>query len=253
LRKPADLDISGVAKSHLDRVNLEISPADVMFAGSIEHYLSCGASALNAIAALLQLAQSNVPRRILDFGAGAGRVTRWLRAVFPDAELEACDVREADVAFCREHFGVTAWASSTEIGALSAPHTYDLIWAGSVLTHIAAEDAKRVLRRWVDWTNPGGLTISTTHGRAAVEFAASGRVTYFNEPERWQRVLEGYEAAGYGYEDYADWPWPGYGVSLTSLEWIARVVESWPDVRLVAVCERGWDQHQDVVALQKVC
>ena len=220
-----------------------------MFDDNIEHYLSCGASALNAITGVLQLAGSPMPHRILDFGAGAGRVTRWLRAAFPAVAVEACDVRERDVAFCRDHLGVTAWTSCVEIDALAAPNTYDLIWAGSVLTHLSAENTTRILRRWLDWANPGGLVIATTHGRTAVEFAESGRVRYI-EPDGWPQVIEGYRASGYGYADYADWP--GYGVSFTSLAWTARLLESWPDVRLVAIAERAWDEHQDVLALQKL-
>lgn len=220
-----------------------------MFAGDLEHYLSCGASALDVVTGVLALAGSAAPARILDFGAGCGRVTRWLQAAFPSSAIEACDVREADVAFCRERLGIDAWASRTKIDALSAPGTYDLIWAGSVLTHLDADGSVRLLRRLLDWATPDGLVVVTLHGRTAVEFGASGRVRY-NEPDRWAHVVDGYRASGYGYADYLGWP--GYGVSLTSLAWTARLVESWSDVRLVALSERAWDGHQDVLALQRL-
>lgn len=220
-----------------------------MFHGNLGHYLSCGGSALNTIAAVLQLAGRDAPQRILDFGAGAGRVTRWLRAAFPQADIEACDIRERDVSFCREHFGVTAWPSCIEIDKLTAPATYDLIWVGSVLTHLSAEKTMRIVRRWLSWTNPGGLVVATMHGRTAISFAEIGRVTYIG-PDRWRQVVEDYRATGYGYADYVDQP--GYGVSLTSMAWTTRLVESWPDVRLVAIGERAWDEHQDVLALQKL-
>lgn len=246
---PSNLVVDESAQQYLAAVSLEISPDDHMFVDNLEHYLSCGASALNAITAMLSLAGSAEPQRILDFGAGAGRVTRWLQAAFPHAAIEACDVRDADVAFCRDRLGVEAWRSSIEIDALHAPNSYDLTWAGSVLTHLAAENTVRMLRRWLDWTNPGGLVIATTHGRTAVAFAEAGRNRYI-EPEGWPQVIGGYRTSGYGYADYAGWP--DYGVSFTSLAWTAQLVESWPDVRLVAISERAWDAHQDVVALQKL-
>lgn len=247
--KPANLTIPESTRPFADAVSLEISSDDGMFHGNVDHYLSCGASALNVITSIVQLAGIGAPERILDFGAGAGRVTRWLRAAFPAASIEACDIREGDVAFCRERLGVRAWRSGVEIETLQAPNTYDLIWVGSVLTHLSADDAVRITRRWLEWTNPGGLVIATTHGRTAVEFAETGFLTYI-EPERWACVMEDYRTTGYGYADYAHVR--GYGISLTAPSWIARFVESWPGVRLVALGERAWDGHQDVVALQKL-
>jgi len=244
-----NLSVADPARGYLGSVSLEISPYDGMFHGNVGHYLSCGASALNTIAAVLQLGGNAAPHRMLDFGAGAGRVTRWLKAAFGDAEIEACDIRESDVAFCRDRLGVKAWTSRVEIDRLAAPNTYDLIWAGSVLTHLSAEMTTGILRRWLDWTNPGGLVIATTHGRTAIEFAKIGRVTYIGS-DRWLQVIDDYRASGYGYADYIDQP--GYGVSLTSLAWTAGLVERWPDVRLVAIGERAWDEHQDVLALQKL-
>jgi SAM-dependent methyltransferase len=240
--------ISGFAEAYLALISTEISPADAMLRfPDLPHYFACGASALNLIAGIVTLAEASTPTRILDFGSGAGRVTRWLRAAYPDAAIEACDVREGDVAFCRDRLGVEGWTSSTDIDALPQKKSFDLIWVGSVLTHLSAESTVRLLRRWIDWTNPGGLVIATLHGRTAVDLAASGKMTY---SASWETILEGWRRDGYGYADHPDSP--GYGISLTSMAWTAALVASWPDVRLVALAERAWDHHHDVVSLQKV-
>ena len=63
-----------------------------MHEGNDAHYLLCGASALTALHAACLLAGKQ-PRSILDFGAGAGRVTRWLRAQW-----------ERALQYLREHF-----------------------------------------------------------------------------------------------------------------------------------------------------
>jgi SAM-dependent methyltransferase len=245
---PNDLSLPEAAARYTDAVSLEISSEDVMFRGDLTHYLSCGASALNVISAIVQLAGNDAPARVLDFGAGAGRVTRWLHAAYPGAAIEACDVRSVDVAFCRDHLGVGAWQSTVDIEALKAPNTYDLTWAGSVLTHLCADDALRIMRRWLDWTNAGGLVIASFHGRTAIEMAPSG--VYDIDAERWADVMRGFEATGYGYVDYPHVR--GYGISLTGFAWIARHVQGWSDVRLVALAERVWDGHHDVVAIKKL-
>jgi cyclopropane fatty-acyl-phospholipid synthase-like methyltransferase len=74
----------------------------MLAAGGHEHYFAVGKSALNVIQATLVLAGVNSPKTILDFGCGAGRVTRWLRAAFPDAKISACDTREEDLKFVRQ-------------------------------------------------------------------------------------------------------------------------------------------------------
>ncbi|MFC7607316.1 hypothetical protein [Teichococcus aestuarii] len=84
----------------LGQVSRELSPEDGMFHGNAEHYLSCGASAYNVISAALDLSGVR-PRSMLDFGAGAGRVTRWLRAGHPQAAIATTDIRPRDIAFCR--------------------------------------------------------------------------------------------------------------------------------------------------------
>ncbi len=74
-----DLNIVDPAAACYDRVNLELYSGDAMYAGNDRHYLECGASALQVVLAALQLGRHTTPGSILDFGSGAGRVTRWLR------------------------------------------------------------------------------------------------------------------------------------------------------------------------------
>ena len=86
-----------------------------MFHGNVEHYFSCGESALSVILAAISLAGIETPKRILDFGAGAGRVSRWLKAEFPGSRIAGCDIREQDVTFLRSSLGIEAWAVSADL------------------------------------------------------------------------------------------------------------------------------------------
>src|SRR5271169_6557462 len=126
LKVPADLDLPKFVEPFLHRLNLALADDDAMYGGNDHHYLSCGASALAVILSSLQLAGTQAPSSILDFGGGAGRVTRWLRAAFPDASIDICDLRTNDTEFCSGAFQANGWVSGTDIASLKAPREYDL-------------------------------------------------------------------------------------------------------------------------------
>jgi SAM-dependent methyltransferase len=220
-----------------------------MFQGNDEHYLSVGASALKAVDVALKVAGIDGVMKILDFGCGAGRVTRWLRAAFPEADISVTDLRVSDLEFCVKNFRVTAWPSGTDIDALQAPDRYDLIWAGSVLTHLSAAKSLNLINKLISWTHPRGLVVVSLHGRAAIENRRRNLCAYLHD-SGWQAIESEYQRLGYGYADYENQT--GYGISVVSLDWIAKRVMDMSNVRLVLLTERAWDNHHDVLALQIV-
>ena len=56
------------------------------------HYLSVGFSAMHIIVKALLTNLRRPPQSVLDFPCGSGRVTRHLRAMFPEAKIGACDL-----------------------------------------------------------------------------------------------------------------------------------------------------------------
>ncbi len=237
-------------RSAATALNLGIAADDGMYAANADfHYLNCGASALNVILSAQQLAGVPSPASILDFGAGAGRVTRWLRAAYPDAHISACDLRPEDMRFCRDQFRAETWVSGTDIAALSAPRRYDLIWVGSVLTHLSQSQARDLINKFVGWLNVGGLLVMSTIGRHAYTRRDDGVMAFIHE-QGWQRVVKGYVETGYGYADYRNET--GYGLSLIRLSWISTLIEDLPSVRLVMLAESAWDDLHDVIAIQSI-
>ncbi len=243
----ADLSLPRGTEHLVDKVSLELSLEDGMYAGNSNHYLSCGASALGVVLATLRLADVPDPRSILDFGAGAGRVTRWIRAAFPDAAIDACDLREQDLAFCEEQFSARAWISGIVIENLQAPAKYDLIWLGSVSTHLSSTKTLELLDKMISWINPGGLVVMSFHGRYAFSRQNSGEYRYIHE-EAWNLISARYNETGYGYADYEGQN--GYGISVTKPSWFAKVIEERPNVKLVLLTESAWDGHHDVLGVQ---
>lgn len=250
MQMPIDLKIPQATEPYRGSVSLALATDDGMYleeGGDDRHYLSCGASALNVILSALRLSRAPDPATILDFGAGAGRVTRWLRAAFPKAAIDACDLRASDMDFVARTFNARTWTSGTDIESWQAPGTYDLIWLGSVATHLNADKTVRLLDKMVSWTRPDGLIVMSLHGRRALHRQNSGEFHYMDE-QSWEHMKRDYEKSGFGYADYQGQS--GYGISLTKPSWTAAVIEKRADLRLVTLSERAWDGHHDILAVQ---
>jgi hypothetical protein len=195
----------------------------------------------------LQLVDAFDPVTILDFGAGAGRVTRWLRAAFPSAAIDACDLREQDMEFCGKQFNARTWISGEGIDSLRAPGTYDVIWLGSVATHLSSGKTISMLEKMLSWANAGGLVVMSFHGRLALRRQNTGEFRYIHDAG-WEVIKAAQSKTGYGYSDYEGQS--GYGISVTKLSWTAGLIEGRSDARLVTLSEAAWDGHHDILAVQ---
>ncbi|UQS21870.1 class I SAM-dependent methyltransferase [Amycolatopsis thermalba] len=242
---PTELD-ARVAHT-MARVDRIIAPGDSMFRGNTEHYFAVAGQALRACLHGLEAAGRPAPRRVLDFGCGYGRVLRTFRAAFPDAELIASDIEADGVEHCVRFFGAIGLPASVRIEEIPQVSDIDLIWSGSVLTHldIAAWDA--LLGYFERALAPGGVAVVTTHGRRVAWRMANGG-EYGLTARDHARVLADHRDHGFGYADYPGQP--GYGISLSTPEWVAGHVLT-PRLRLAGYVEAGWDGHQDVLILVK--
>lgn len=230
----------------VDRVDRTLSPSDKMYAGNAVHYFSVGSSALENILAAVGIAKMQ-PASILDFGCGAGRVTRWIAAAFPQATIEGCDICAVDIKFVADTFNARTWQSGNDVAKLDPPSFYDLIWVGSVFTHLSKEASTNLFDKLVSWLNPNGVLIFTSHGRHAA--SRGPNVGYYGIPAQWTKVIKASNRTGFGYADYHGMP--GYGVSLAQLYWWASLVTSRQNLRLISMTEQSWDDHQDVIAVQR--
>jgi SAM-dependent methyltransferase len=228
-------------------VSTDISPNDRMFAieGVRAFYLWVGASAIGCIRRSLALVDRREPRNILDFACGHGRVLRMLRAAFPDAELTACDVLEDGVKFCAETFGATGVLSHPDPARVTIDGRFDLVWSGSLFTHLD-------MPRWSGFFDlvesvlePGGLFVFTVQGGHTADSWRNGVPEPQHPREAMDRILAGYDTAGFGYGDYTgmrDW-----GDALVRPEWVRAMIAGRDALELVDYLESGWAGAQDVV------
>lgn len=232
-------------------VSRNIMPGDHMFNPKNEgHYFSVGRSALNCIRSFQLASGASSPESVLDFACGSGRVTRWLRAAFPSASLHASDVRSDSLEFVEASLGALGWISSPRFEEISPPRGYDLIWCGSLITHLDEKSSLSALDAMKGWLEPGGMLVVSFHGEKVLRNFRSGRLNYL-PAELFDEVEEGCRRSGHGYVDYPGRK--GIGFSLSSREWMLRAMLAGRiSLRLVGFIESGWDSHHDVLAVQRV-
>ncbi len=207
-------------------------------------YYLYGLGALAYIRLALQAAGADEPRRILDLPCGYGRVLRMLKAAFPEADLTACDLDRAGVEFCAETFGAIPAYSSEDPSDLRLADDYDLIWCGSLLTHLDAEGWRLFLPWFEQHLKEGGILVFTTHGRLHAEEIRSGRQKF--PVTDLVELVAAYQRDGFGYQRYIDFE-ADYGISLSSPAWVCGELERCPDLELLMYTERGWMSRQDAV------
>ena len=230
-------------------VNRHILPEDSMLEGipgdyiMRTRYFSVGASAISVIRQVLQAQDRHISdvKRVLDYACGFGRVHRWLRVAFPRAVVRGVDADAPSVAGAKQ-LGVDA--ETLDLALNDDLGKFDLIWIGSLFTHLSYEESARTLKFLRRQLSPSGALIITTHGTDVVERINAG-APYGLETDGLKSLFETFKRTGWGYADYPDHD--GYGISLSS-----------PDVtmKLLSDCDmipfffraKGWDKHQDVYA-----
>jgi SAM-dependent methyltransferase len=240
--------IDGAVRQAMTAVDRRVAADDTMYLGNDPHYFGVAASALKMMLLALETAGRATPRRILDHGCGYGRIMRALRAAFPDAELLAYDVDAGGVAHCVAAFGARPIGGANDAIRLADVRDVDLLWCGSVLTHLEAARWPAVLGDFAGMLAEGGIAVLTTHGRAA-----AGRMEqayhYGLPAEARAAVLASYREHGFGYRDLPGFA--GYGIAVSSASWVLQQVAGVPGLRVIGYVEAGWDGHQDVLSLAR--
>jgi SAM-dependent methyltransferase len=210
-------------------------------------YFWVGESGLQVVMSILMASPTKAVNSILDFGCGHGRVGRYLRAYFPDAKMTFADVDRECVKFCCGAFAGKGYETPHNFGELQFEDKYDLIWLGSVFTHIDYERMKLLFDKLFASLATAGVVIGTFRGNKMYQ-------TYLRNPEvaaRDMDLIKEFEEHGVAYKRYPNLPYD-WGLSLVSPFRLIAIGERNPEARLVAYTEVGWANAHDVAAWTNV-
>ena len=243
-------ELTEYEKQLLASVSCKVHHADAMYLGKPAHYLSVGLSATRAIKEAIEKYDKDfVPKNILDLPCGYGRVLRFLRVMFPDSVVTAAEINTRYIDFCTRHFSAVPLVSKENLSELEVPHKYDLIWCGSLCTHLDLDKTSQLISFFHDHLADNGICIFTTHGEFSIERLKEGKARYNLTDDSKKSIVSQYEASGYGYADY---PYTsGYGISAVSYEKMSEIAQNAGSWNELLFKHRGWDNHQDIYAYSK--
>lgn len=219
---------------------------DLMYAPGVpdaaEAYDRIGRSAVQRCAEVLaEVGRSWADvRSAADFGCGHGRVARQLAAVLQagGGKLTVCDLDPEAVRFCASEFSARGITSARDLSQVDLG-LHDLIWAGSVATHLPEQT-------WLEWIElvsrsltPGGLFVFTSHGPDCID--ADFQVEWIEHRERLRADLD---RTGYAYVGYSYLPEAEYGLTAQTTTRIDRDLAA-VGMRRVLHRPAGWE-YQDV-------
>jgi SAM-dependent methyltransferase len=235
-----------------------ISPGDWIHVRGPENYYTTGRTTIRRVRlAMLQTRKPDV-HRILDFGSGYGRILRQFKAAFPAARLAACDILPEAVDFCATTFDAEPFYAAEDPGETELEGKFDLIWLGSLFTHLDAERWKSLLDLLEGALEPGGLLMFTTQGRSIRDRIAErswmdayGKPIWVNwgvtESQLDQAVAD-YDRDGFGYLEWGTLD-RRYGTSIATPSWVLEQLQERPGIEILSYWERGWLPQDLVVCL----
>jgi len=234
------------------KIKSDILETDEMFVpgvpGALDHYFSVGRSAINMITQAMVLTGKTRFEAVLDLPCGAGRITRHLSAFFYDSKIFVAELDKQKEAFVVEKFGATPIRTTADF-SLDPDRRFDLVFVGSLLTHLNAASFERALEWFIKAVADDGVLVFTTHGRRH-DFVER-KIHRTLDLRRWNTVANDYAQTGFGYIETESKADSSYGISWSAPSWIMRLLENDPRIRIVAFQEAAWDNHQDVVVLQR--
>lgn len=243
-----------VRHTHLRRMRVEdrrlaaaergrVPPAELRFKvagpGTIEQFFAAG----EAMAASVDAALGTVGRSLsaggdfLDFGCGCGRLLAAIEHRFPSLRVQGCDVDPVAVAWSSTRFADFHFRTNGEWPPCDfAQGSFDMIWCGSVFTHIDEPHQDAWLMELHRLLRPGGFLMASVHGRLSWEQWIPLLGKAHLERDGFHFLKSGVDAGM-----HPDW----YQVAWHTEAYVRRHWAPWFEVR--SYLEGGLNGYQDIV------
>lgn len=159
----------------LSNLNLSLSKNDLMFhysllhVGSIlsafESYLAVGHQGFTIIQQIARQAFGGLKNtgNVLDFASGYGRITRFLIQEHEAEKVWVSDIKQKAVDFQKKSFGVQGFASVYQPLSMKVEERFDLIFVGSLFSHLPITTFREWLIQLKSMLTPRGILAFSVH------------------------------------------------------------------------------------------
>jgi SAM-dependent methyltransferase len=229
----------------------DIAPNDWMMPSnrSPEWYYERGFDALRVIAFECHRARL-APKRVLDFGCGHGAVARMLKAYFSNATIIGQDVNPEWLSWCEHNLHINTVLSAAKISDVEMPaEAFDVIWAGSVFSHIPEHSAQHLLLEFRKALTTKGIIILSSAGQLMRNAYRPGTMHNLSD-EITARMVREFDMGQYAFGAYDTSLYEDWGHSLVPCEWFFNHSREFR-MPISAFLEAGWGAVQDIYALRK--
>ena len=172
--------------------------------------------AVKAKERLDSLNKARTGRRVLEFAAGFGRVTRHFKVLAPNDHFVASDIHPEACQFITDSLGVESLQSTTNPSALSIDEKFDFIFVLSFFSHLPKKTFGPWLKALYALLNPGGTLLFTTHGEYALRKPGTAFASYYKK------------SAGFGYRGFSeqrDLNSDDYGTAVVSMKFVLKELD----------------------------
>jgi SAM-dependent methyltransferase len=160
---------------------------------ALAQYMYGGWEAVQVIENIVQAAGKTLGglRSFLDFACGYGKSTRFLVQSLSPGKVWVSDIYRGAVDFQKASLGVNGFYSATNPDRIKFPQKYEVIYVGSLFSHLPAPRFKAFLSRLYGVLDDDGLIIFSTHGETVspLKGDAAGEGFMFT-PESESRSLD---------------------------------------------------------------
>ncbi|MBE0549067.1 MAG: class I SAM-dependent methyltransferase [Rubrivivax sp.] len=205
---------------------------------ALQEYMYGGKEAVQVIENIIGAAGKTFDgvRSFLDFACGYGKSTRFLVQRLAPDRIWVSDIYTGAVDFQRMHLGVNGFYSAINPDDVKFPRKYEIIYVGSLFSHLAAPQFKAWLARLYGVLADDGLLIFSTHGESVQALSGeSARDGYMFIPVSESRSLDKNE----------------YGSSTVTEKWVRNLAAELRIAQVHYLQSELWAQDVYVVARSK--
>jgi SAM-dependent methyltransferase len=148
-----------------------VPPAELRYnvvgACTIAHFLDFGERTVDDIENALKTLGRSLDQcpDFLDFGCGCGRLILALNNRRRHLRITGCDVDARAIDWCSRNIDFAKFVCGDALPPSPFPdQAFDLVWAGSVFTHLDEERQDRWLEEMQRILRPGGILLASVHG-----------------------------------------------------------------------------------------